>query len=374
MSILRKVVSKRASVILITLALLLVTCRHWGMPWGWYYSNGISYGETSHGPNWLKMERVYQSTPLEAGDNVGYRRGLWSFFVKRIVDVSPDGQWFWVMGDNQGQDGNGLMNSSGSYVVGWLCRPGATSAPPDWPRPDRRTAPRRPLVVRCKAVALWAPFDRRSEFEMQTRFFNPPESVFVSKKQLILVGKSRSEVFERSTGKKLRPIPGKVTQVEGSLARFLQPTAFPREFLPSLFNLENGSWTLLEKVPQIAPPQPGEVDMRKATLIESSGQNPAGAFDRNPKTAWYIGIECRPHETLTIKLPKPTLVKSVVIDGQYRFGTRLTVAADLQGRPVLVEENLTVNRTVDTITLTLTQGARQPPFTGQVKEVEIIEG
>jgi len=160
-------------------------------------------------------------------------------------------------------------------------------------------------------------------------------------------------------------IPGKVTQVQGQIAKFLKPSAFICDPIPGEFDLATGKATLAPE-PKIADPK-----LRSAKLVETSGQNPVKVFDDDPMTVWYIGDGCRRVETLTIRLPKPVTIKSVRVDGRYSYGTQLTVSASLNGKKLPVSSDFNVNRKVDTIVLTLIQRCRQP-VTGQVKEVDII--
>ena len=370
MKILKQDLSARTTAIAITVVVILVTCRHWGMPFHWYFSDGQSYGESAKGWNWVKMKEVTHDTPLAIGDNVGYRCGLRSF-MKRIVDISPDGQWCWVAGDNNGQDSTGAMNSTGSYVVGWLMRPGATSQPPEWPQANAETKPAKPIVVRCKATGIFSPFDRRSKFEKEIRFFSSPEKILTERNWLIKVeSDSLSNVYDRNSGALLWQIPGRVMQLSSGKAQALLASSFKADPLPAVYDLSNGSCTV-QPLARVSPPQPGEIDLRQAQLIETSGQNPAKVFDRNERTAWCISIGCPRSVILVIKLPRPTLVKTLNINGQYRYGTFLEVAASLRHKPVAVGSDFNINQLVDQITLTLHQKVHQP-MTGQVKEVVVV--
>lgn len=364
-------VSPRTATIVIAVVLVLVTCRHWGMPFGWFFSDGISYGDSARGWNWVKMKKITPDTPLAVGDNIGYRVGLRSF-MKRIVDISSDEQWFWVAGDNNGQDSRtGAMNSTGSYVVGWLMKPGTTSQPPSWPQANPETKPSKPLVAGYKAVDIFSPFDHRSEFEKKTRFFTPPEKILADGRWLIRTeSDSLSNVYDRSSGTLLWQIPGRVMQVAAGKASVLIATKFKSDPLPADFDLSNGEYST-QPSPKIAAAQPGQIDLRQAVLTESSGQNPAKVLDRNERTAWCVGIGCPRSVSLAIKLPRPTLVKALNVNGQYRYGTFLEVTASLHRKTVAVGRDLSINQLVDEITLTLHQKVHQP-VTGQVKEVVIV--
>ena len=335
------------------------------MIWGWYPSYGNSYGDTVHGLIWIKEEKVAPTTKVNTGDNITYyydgRR-----VMKRVWYVSPNQEWFWVMGDNMGGEGE----SGGSCEVGWICRPGVTSQPPAWPEPNADTKPAKPLVIQARVVGLFSPFDRRSEFEKQIRFFHDPSSYLIGGPYLVLVSMSHSDVYERENGKLLYEIPGRVTQLQGQVAYFLKPSAFPCDPIPGQFNLVGGQIVLAAE-PKVAAPKTGTIDLRKATLLESSGQNPAKVLDGNPETAWTIGEGYRRTESLTIRLHQPTWVRAIRIDARLTYGTMLTMQTSLKNkeRPV---SNLAVNHKIDEVKLTLTQRARQP-VTGQVKEVELLD-
>jgi hypothetical protein len=217
---------------------------------------------------------------------------------------------------------------------------------------------------------FWAPFDRRPQFEKQVRFFTPPQERLIAGSWVILTSGKRSDVYDRNSGKPLWQVPGKVIRIEGNLASFLKATAFRADPLPSTIDLTRGTESV-PPPPQVTPPQPGEVDLRDASIVETSGQNPAKVFDGNAKTTWEIGAGCRQIETMTIRLPKPTMVNSIHVDGRYMFGAGLTVSASLHGKQLPVGHDFAVNHKVDTIILSLIQKCRQP-VTGQVREVRVL--
>jgi len=352
--------STKTVVAVIGATVALIASPFAGKPWGWTPSYGGSYGDTVHSFVWVKEEKISSTTQVNVGDNVAYFHNGHGA-MKRVWYTSPDHQWFWVMGDNLGGEGE----SGGSCEIGWICRLGATSQSPTWPEPNLEMAPERPITARAVIVDFWSPFDRRSEFEKKTRFFHDPDSYVVSGPILVLVGKSVSRAYDRDTGTLKWEIPGKVTQVQGQIAKFLKPSAFICDPIPGEFDLATGKATLAPE-PKIADPK-----LRSAKLVETSGQNPVKVFDDDPMTVWYIGDGCRRVETLTIRLPKPVTIKSVRVDGRYSYGTQLTVSASLNGKKLPVSSDFNVNRKVDTIVLTLIQRCRQP-VTGQVKEVDII--
>jgi len=361
---LRKSLHPRTVIVAILTAIVIAAFPFWGVPLHWYPSFGGSYGGSVKGLAWVRENPASPSTAINVGDNVTYR---WcgKAAMKRVWEVSPDGKWFWVGGDNQA-DGA----SSGSCEMGWIALPGATSAPPAWPKPNPETAPTQAIVVEGIVTGFWAPFDRRPEFEKQARFFNPPERCLVESDWLVIVGESRSDVYERTTGKLSWQVPGKVMQLKGSVASFMKATAFRADPLPATFDLAGGA-IVATPAPLVAPPKSSEIDLRHATFVETSGQNPAKVFDEDTKSAWRIGAGCRQIETLTIRLPKPVMVGSIRIDGQCMFGTKLTVSTSLNGKELPVGSDYKISRKVDTIVLTLTQRVHQP-VTGQIREVDVL--
>lgn|GEM_PF-7047493 len=358
-SVWRRPLSTKTVASVVAVVLVLIASPFAGKPWGWTPSYGGSYGETLHGLVWIKEEKVSPTTQLKVGDNVTYFYGHGA--MKRIWFVSPDQQWFWVMGDNSGK---GEGESGGSCEIGWICRPGTTSQPPTNPAPNPETKPRTPVVVQAKVVDFFSPFDRRSGFEKRMRFFNDPRDIIVSGSMLIRKGEKISEVYDRETGILKWKIPGDVRQVQGRIAKFMKPSAFIRDPIPGEFDLVTGEVTLAPE-PKIADPK-----LRVVKLTETSGQNPVKVLDNNPSTAWYMREDCGKSETLTIKFPEPVMVKAVRVDGQYNYDTKLTVSVSLNGKKLAVSSgSVSVNCKIDTIELVFTQVVAQP--IGEVKEVYI---
>jgi len=182
---------------------------------------------------------------------------------------------------------------------------------------------------------------------------------------LIRRGEKISEVYNRETGILKWKIPGKVTCVQGQMAKFMKPSAFIRDPIPGEFDLVTGEVTLAPE-PKIADPK-----LRGVKLVETSGQNPVKVLDNNPATAWYIGEGCGKSETLTIRLPEPMVVKAVRVDGQYCGSTKLIVSVSLNGKKLAVSYgSVRVNHKVDTIELVFNREVG-PISVGAIKEVYI---
>ena len=143
-----------------------------GLLWHWSLSWGGSYGQTFRGPVWVHEATVTSAKQVEVGSNVTYTyvppgklkpRGA----MKRIWQISPDGKWAWVGGDNHADGG-----SSGSYEVGWLALPGASGPPPSRPTPI--AVPTIPIRVKGVVDNVYAPLDKRSEVERFRAFHFDP--------------------------------------------------------------------------------------------------------------------------------------------------------------------------------------------------------
>ena len=284
-------------------------------------------------------------------------------------DISLDGQWLWLGGDNLA-DGA----SSGSCEVGWVKLPGTTSKSPTWPRPNPETAPKTPLEIGGEVVGFWAPFDRRSEFEKKYRFFNDPDNYIIDGQYLVAKGQP-STVYRRSDGTVCWLIPGFATTVDAGRINFLRYGKYkadPRE----------GSFDLLTGVAQIAPertikaPLLGEVDLRQAQFVESSGQDPCKVADGDSKSSWVIGQGSKRSESLIVSFPKPVYVRQVRLQYRCMYGTTLEVFAKAKdglhrcaGQSI---GNFLVDRRVSSITLTMRQKVRQP-VTGAVFEQTLLK-
>jgi len=352
-------------VISILAVLALVAAPYWGAPWGWQPSCGSSYGESVKGFVWIKEQTLRPGDKVEVGENVSY---AWNghYTMKRVWKVSADQAWIWVGGDNSG-DGA----SSGSCEVGWIKLPGTNSTPPNWPMPNPKTVPHEPIVARGVVVGLWAPFDHRSTFEKQTRFFDRPQDIVEAGNRLILRGKEASRVYNRCTGELVREIPGYVTQCNGTMASFLQPTEYTGDSQQGQIDLETGRIQLLD-LPRVIEPGIHQVDLRKAQITTTSRvKNPVNAFDGDSKTFWGVGWGSGQTDSIKVNLPESIKVHSIGIDCTLMYGTTLALAVQSRKGERAIQPGQVIDEVIDGFTITLRQHPVHQPVTGAIREVSI---